>query len=405
MKLILIFSFILMTAFHIYLEYLSDSYNKKELPENVRDVYDEKEYERWRQYSHENKRMSRIDAGISFVIEFVLLAFNLYAWVFDLFDGFNLYVQYLLMISCITLLTLPKDIFFSYYDTFVIEEKYGMNKTTKKTFVLDQIKGAVIGILLTCILLLVVMGFFETFGNKGMLGVILAIIGLSLLINLLVMPLLRIFNKFQPLEEGELKTKLLELCTKYGVRVKRIVVRDASRRTTKANAFCTGLFKEKTISLDDNLVNEFETNQIVAVFAHEFAHAREKHMLRSLPFAILRTVLTIVVLGLLFNLTSIYEAFGFSEMNYFFAFTILNLVSWPVSNLLDLISNYISRKHEYEADAFATKEGYGDDLIAGLKKLSKEAMSNINPHPWIVALEYSHPTLSQRISACEKLKK
>ena len=217
------------------------------------------------------------------------------------------------------------------------------------------------------------------------------------------MQLLKIFNKFTPLPDGELKDKLTALCEKYDIKVKKIVVRDASRRTTKANAFCTGFGKRKTISLDDNLVNNYTSDQIVAVFAHEFAHAKYKHVLKTLPFGIFKTVLMLAMFIVLLNFESVSLAFGFAERNYFIAFLVIGTIMWPIDVLLDYIGNYLSRKHEYEADAFAAKEGYGDELISALKKLSKESLSNINPHPLIVKLTYSHPTLSERITAISNI--
>ena len=147
------------------------------------------------------------------------------------------------------------------------------------------------------------------------------------------------------------------------------------------------------------MVENYSTEQIIAVFVHEFAHARYKHTIRSLPFGLLRTAITILTLGLVLNSPSIFTAFGFSRINYFFAFQALALVNWWIEELLDIISNEISRKHEYQADAFAAKEGYGTALIEALKKLNRDALSDLNPHPLIVKLEYSHPTLSQRIDA------
>ena len=188
---------------------------------------------------------------------------------------------------------------------------------------------------------------------------------------------------------------------KYNVKIKQIYVMDASKRTTRANAFCTGIGK-KTISLDDNLVNNYSTDKIVAVFAHEFGHAKYKHTLKSIWFAFLRIIILILALGVVLNIPAICEAFGFKEVNYYFAFMILTMISWPVSRVFDLISNKISRTFEYQADAFATKEGYGESLIGALKQLSRDALTNLNPHPFVVALEHSHPTLSDRISAITK---
>ena len=404
LKLVLIGSFILNKLYGGYLKYLDNSYLEKEPPRNVKDVYDEEEYKKWLSYQKEGGRVDLISDIVDSAVVLLILIFNIHSRVFLLFTGLNVYLQYLLTITIFGLVSLIVSIPFDHYDTFVIEEKYGMNKTTKKTFVLDKIKEAILSLILSYGLLMLIMFLFERFGNKGVILAIIAVIIISILISLIVIPIMRIFNKFDPLEDGELKDGLISLCEKYGVKVKKICVKDASRRTTKANAFCTGLTKKKTISLDDNLVNGYTTEQIVAVFAHEFAHARYNHQIKSLPFAFLRTVIMMIALGILMNYSQPFIAFGFLEVNYFFAFTLMELISWPVSTVFDIISSHLSRKHEYQADAFAASEGYGDALISSLKKLCKDSLTNLNPHPLVVKLTYSHPTLSQRIDAIKNVK-
>lgn len=404
LKWILIGSFILNKAYEGYLKYLDNSYLEKEPPENVRDVYDKEEYKKWLSYEKEGGRVDLISDIVDSAFVLIILIFNIHSLVFSLFAGFSIYLQYLFTLAVFTVISMIVSVPFDHYDTFVIEEKYGMNKTTKKTFVLDVIKEAVLSLIVSYGLLMLIMILFERFGNRGIILAIIAVIALSLVISLIVMPIMRIFNKFEPLEDGELKDGLLALCEKYGIRVKKICVKDASRRTTKANAFCTGLTKKKTISLDDNLVNDYATDQIIAVFAHEFAHARYNHQIKTLPFAFLRTVISVVALGILMNFSEPFTAFGFSGVNYYFAFLLISLISWPVSTVFDLISNHISRKHEYQADGFAASEGYGTALIEALKKLSKDSLTDLNPHPLVVKMLYSHPTLSQRIDAIEKIK-
>ena len=376
-KTILVLSFILYHAFEWYLDFLDTRHMNAEVPENVRDVYDAEAYRNWIAYHRANQRLQLGKSLVSFVVNLLMLLLNFYAFVFGLFGGSSVYLQYflalLLFITIDTVIAIP----FRCYDTFVIEEKFGMNRTTKKTFILDTIKSWIISAVLGYGLTVLIMFLYERFGDPGIILICVAIILFSLLIALVAVPLMRIFNKFTPLEDGTLKEALLGLCTRYGVRVKKIVV-------------------------DDNLVKDYEDDQIVAVFAHEFAHARFNHVLKSLPFSMLRTVLAVAVLGLIFHLMPVYKAFGFEGRNYYFAMTVLTLFTWPVSKALDYISNRISRKHEYEADGFAAKEGYGEALISALKKLSKDSLSNLNPHPLIVKLEYSHPTLSQRIDAIRK---
>ena len=398
-RIILIFSFLLYHAFEWYLDYLDTKHMNAEIPENVRDVYNEEEYRKWVSYHKENMRFSLAESLVSFLAGLLMLVFNFYALVFSAFSGRSLYLQYCLMILLLAVIETVIAIPFRYYETFVIEEKYGMNKTSKKTFVLDTLKKWVIGVVLEYGLVVLIMFLYERFGDPGIVLICAAFILISLLVSLIVVPLMRIFNKFAPLEDEELRQQLLVLCEKYGIEVKKIVIRDASRRTTRANAFCTGLTKKKTISLDDNLVKDYENDQIVAVFAHEFAHAKFSHILKSMPFSLAQTVLTIAMLGVVFHITPAFTAFGFDGLNYYFALSLLTLFTWPLAQVLALVANRISRRHEYEADAFAAREGYGEALISALKKLNKDSLSNLNPHPLIVDLEYSHPTLSQRIEA------
>lgn len=395
-KAVVIILFITKELYSFLLIALSKKAVKLPLPEEVRDVYDEDRYRLFKSYKKENIKLETISSIVSLIVNLILLAADVYATVFALFDGLNIYLSYFLFILIVTAISEVIGIPFSYYDTFVIEEKYGMNKTTKKTFVLDKVKSYIILTLLFTLIVSALIFFFSQYGILAIIWTCIFFISFSLLISALSLPLMKLFNKFTPLEDGELKTKLLTLCTKYNVEVKRIVVRDASRRTTTSNAFCSGL-RKKTISIDDNLVENFSTDEIVAVFAHEFAHAKYKHILKSLPFSFLTTLILIATLGLMLECPALYMAFGFDGVNYLFAVLIVSYLIWPLSILLGTISNTISRKHEYEADAFAATEGYGEALISALKRLMNESLSEINPHPWIIVTEYSHPTLSQRI--------
>ena len=401
LKTIILISFFLNKGFDAVIRYLNDKHQKGELPENVRDVYDEKEYANWKNYKAESGKLYTIWNIADIVFLAILLISNAYAWGFKVLEDCNVYVQYLIFIFVLTALSELIDVPFKYYDTFVIEEKYGLNKSTKKTFFVDMIKNILVGGIMSFLIIALTMFIFEAFGNMAILVGTVAMMVIMLILNLIIVPLMRIYNKFTPLEDGELKSKLLTLCEKYGMRVRKIVVRDASRRTTTSNAFCAGFGKLKTISLDDNLVNNFTDDEIVAVFAHEFAHAKYKHTVKSLPFSMVRILLVFIALWIVLNIPGFYTAFGFDVINYFFAEILVTFITWPVSNGLNIISNYLSRRHEYQADAFAAKEGYGHDLVSSLKRLHKEALSDLNPHPVKVVLDYSHPTLSQRITAIE----
>ena len=401
-KALIILSYILMKAFGAVIEYLNHAHLKGELPSNVKDVYNEEEYKRWMSYEAENGKISLFENIVQVIVMVLLLAFDVYAKLFGLFENVNIYIQYLSVIMLIGLINTIIAVPFSYYDTFVIEEKYGMNKSTKKTFILDVIKGFFIETVISFLLISLMKILFERFGNLAIILGTVIILVIILLVMLVIVPLMRIFNKFTPLENGELKDKLLELCEKYDVKVQKILVRDASRRTTKSNAFFSGYGKHKVISLDDNLVKNFAEDEIVAVFAHEFGHAKHKHTLKTLPFSVCSTLIVFIALGIVLNIPSLYTAFGFNGVNYLFAEMLISIITWPVSIVINAIGNGLSRKNEYQADAFAAREGYGNNLIDALKKLNKEALGDINPHPLKVFLDYSHPTLSQRITAIDK---
>ena len=396
--------FIAEELYSLVLLYLSAQAAKRPLPDAVKDVYDSKRYDIYKAYKKDNLRTALLSSAVEMTADFIFLVCNVYAAVFNALGNINIYPRYILVILIFTLIGQIIEIPFSYYDTFVIEEKYGMNKTTKKTFFLDRMKSFIVSMILTSLLISVIIFFFTRFGIMAIVWTAAAVMLFSLIANLLLMPFMRLFNSFTPLEEGELRDKLLSLCTKYGVKVKRIVVRDASRRTTKANAFCSGL-RKKTISIDDNLMNNFTTDEIVAVFAHEFAHAKYRHVLKTLPFSLISSVIMIAAFGVLLEFSALFTAFGFGGANYFFAFLLLSTITWPVTIPFNTFLNSISRKHEYEADAFAAEEGYGETLVSALKRLMNEALAEINPHPWIVVTEYSHPTLAQRIDSIRKHEK
>ena len=403
-KALVISLFIAEELYSLVLLYLSAQAAKRPLPDAVKDVYDNERYNIYKAYKKDNLRTALLSSAVEMALNLIFLACNVYSAVFNALESINIYPRYILVILIFTLIGQIIEIPFSYYDTFVIEEKYGMNKTTKKTFLLDRMKSFIVSMILTSLLISVIIFFFTRFGIMAIVWTAAAVMLFSLIANLLLMPFMRLFNSFTPLEEGELRDKLLSLCTKYGVKVKRIVVRDASRRTTKANAFCSGL-RKKTISIDDNLMNNFTTDEIVAVFAHEFAHAKYRHVLKTLPFSLISSVIMIAAFGVLLEFSALFTAFGFGEANYFFAFLLLSTITWPVTIPFNTFLNSISRKHEYEADAFAAEEGYGEALVSALKRLMNEALAEINPHPWIVVTEYSHPTLAQRIDSIRKHEK
>jgi len=397
---------IILTVIYIYemlLNVISMQSMNNPIPENVSDVYDPETYRKWREYKKEKSRLSVISDTVSFAISMLLIALDVYAAFAGLFPKtpFMQMTAVVLLSAVSDLLLIP----FSYYDTMAIEEKYGFNRSSKKTFWLDQLKGFLIGILLSAVIGSLLMWTHQALGDLLIIVFAGAMTLLLLAISFLYPVLSRIFNKFTPLEDGELKEKLTGLLEKHGYKVRAIQVMDASRRTTKSNAYFSGFGKMKTIVLYDTMIEQMTTDEICAVFAHEMGHGLHKDTLRNQVMSFLMMLVVGVLAWLTLRTPGIWPAFGFDSVNYGFAMILIMSVEFAlISPLFGLLTNYLSRKAEYRADAQAVQEGYGEALISGLKKLSRENFADLAPSPLLVRLEYSHPTLSQRINAIRKMK-
>lgn len=394
---ILAFNFI----YDVVTSLLSRSRKDKPLPENVRDVYDEVQYKKWRAYSAEKSRIGMFENIFSFVILFAFFATNVFSLVYNAMPGSELVKSLLLMVVyslVVTVLSIP----FDYYRVFKIEENYGFNKSTKKTFVGDIVKNLIINNIVNCLLL--VVAYYLCRNMYWTDYAIFVAIGCAfvVLINLIVPLVQRIFNKFTLLEEGELRDTLTDMFASEGYKLENIYVMDASKRTTKVNAYCSGIGKMKRIVLYDNLVNNYTPGEIAAVFAHELAHFKHRDTV-SLTFMSMFNVTVMLSLISAFAIVPEISAdFGFESANIAFALiAIMTAVMTPILRIVGLPVNAISRTFERRADSFAVKKGYGEAMISALKKLSKDNLSDLNPHPFIVTTEYSHPTLSQRISLVE----
>ena len=370
------------------------------IPQNVADVYDRGTYLKWKAYHGEKVRFGIFSSAAGFVIDLVLILTDAYAAFARLFPD-QVWWQLFAVMLLSALATLPL-IPFSWYDTMHIEERYGFNRTSGKTFVGDQIKQFILNLLLMVGLASLVMGLHKSFGDWLIVAFAVFATLFALFITFLFPFFSRIFNKFTPLPDGELKEGITALLEKNGYKVRAIQVMDASRRSTKSNAYFTGYGKMKTIVLYDTLVAAMTTDEILAVFAHEMGHGLHKDTLKNQAL----TFLQMLVLGLLAWATlrypEIFRSFGFEGVNYGFAVLLILSVEFAlVSPLFGLVMSWFSRRAEYRADAQAVKEGYGAALVSALKKLAKENFSDLSPSPILVALEYSHPPLSQRIEAIE----
>ena len=392
--------------FDTFMEYLEMKSSEREIPANVADVYDKEEYKKWLSYDKECNRFSLIRHLVSFAISFALIGLDAYAGIVKLVGANGLYAAAIAVMIGDAVISTIWTTPFSYYRNFGIEEKFGFNRMTKKTFVVDQIKSLLISTGLMCGLICGLTAIHQAMGH-WMLIVFTAVIFLFLVLTVFLQPVFtRIFNKLTPLEDGELKTKLTELLEKNGCTVRQISVSDGSKRSSKANAYFGGFGKMKTIVLYDTLIEQMTEEEIVAVFAHEMGHNKHKDTLKLLGMNIVNVSMIVVSLWALVSMPEIYLDFGFEGVNYGFAFVLASAVCLSfISPFLGLFISTFSRRFEYAADKFAADNGYGEALISGLKKLAKNSFANLSPHPVVVALTYSHPTISQRVEYIEKCMK
>ena len=401
-KVIAVLILMVVYLYGLFLDVLRYRSAHNPVPKNVADVYDADTYLKWKAYHGEKVRFGILTAAVSFVVDLVLILTDAYAAFARLFPD-QVWWQLFAVMLLSALATLPL-IPFSWYDTMHIEEKYGFNRTSGKTFFGDKVKEFILNLMLMVGLASMVMGLHKSFGDWLILAFAVFATLFLLFITFLYPFFSRIFNKFTPLPDGELKEGITKLLEKNGYKVRAIQVMDASRRSTKSNAYFTGFGKMKTIVLYDTLVAAMTTDEILAVFAHEMGHGLHKDTLKNHVLVFLQMLVLGVLAWATLRYPEIFRSFGFAEVNYGFALLLIMSVEFAlVSPLFGLLASWFSRRAEYRADAQAVQEGYGDALIRALKKLSRENFADLSPSPILVALEYSHPTLSQRIAAIEAL--
>ncbi len=387
-----------------FIDKILDALNAKHfgdnLPSEVSDVYDDEEYKRSQHYKRTNYKFGLITSIFSFVITLLFLFFDGFEYVDNIARGFSENEIFIALIF-FGIIAIASDIIglpFSYYSTFVIEEKFGFNKTTKKTFILDKLKGwlmmIIIGGGLLAFIILIYQKTQENFWIYAWLIVTVFTLFMNMFYARLIVPL---FNKQTPLEEGTLKTKIADYAKSVGFSLKKIFVIDGSKRSTKANAYFSGFGNEKRVTLYDTLINDLDDEEIVAVLAHEVGHYKKNHIIINLISSVLLTGLTLYILSLCISSPVLSNALGVSIPSFHVGLVAFGLLYSPISELTGLIMNYLSRKFEYQADNYAKDTFEAAPLITSLKKLSKNNLSNLTPHPAYVFMHYSHPTLIQRI--------
>ncbi|HIF84654.1 MAG TPA: M48 family peptidase [Flavobacteriaceae bacterium] len=394
---IIIFNFIK----NSFLDYLNSKHFKNKIPEIISDVYNKSKYLKSQEYKktqYEFSKFSRIFSLITILLFFYLDGFliidNLLRNYFESSILISLFFFGIIFFAS-EILNFP----FSIYFTFVIEEKYGFNKTNLKTFITDKLKSWGLTILFGGGILSFIIFQFEMIGNKFWIIAWIFISGLSIIINgLYAQIIVPLFNKQSKLEEGELRTEIEKYAKKVGFDLSNIFVIDGSRRSTKANAYFSGFGKQKRVTLYDTLLNKLTHSQIVAVIAHEIGHYKKNHIIFNLLFSFLQTGIMLYILSLFVYQPVFSEALGIRNHSFHIGLIAFSILYTPISEIFSLIFNLFSRKFEYQADEYAKKTFDGKYLIEALKTLSKDSLSNLTPHPKYVWWHYSHPTLFERIT-------
>jgi STE24 endopeptidase len=376
------------------------------LPTEFADVFDAKKYADSQAYTRETTRFGILEASFGLAVFLGFWLLGGFGWLDGLIRGWghgNI-ANGILFFGLLYLANEILDLPFTIYDTFVIEEKYGFNKTTPKTFVIDKLKGLALAGVLGLPLLGLILWIFETVPNAW-LWAWLSVTGFTLIMAY-VAPryLMPLFNKFSPLPDGELKDAINRISAKCQFPLTEVSVMDGSKRSSKANAFFSGFGKNKRIALFDTLIEKQTTPELVGVLAHEIGHFKKKHILQTLVLGIAQTGLIFFLIGLFVKNPGLTAAFGVASPSVYCGFTFFLILFKPVSKVLSILMAILSRKNEYEADAYAA-EVTGEPLALGsaLKKLSVENLSNLTPHPFYVFMHYSHPPMSRRLAALRRL--
>jgi len=403
--------FFLIILFALLIEYaiavVANLFNLKSMrsepPPALEGVYKLEDYRKSQEYSRTNTRFDFVTSTFSLVI---LLSFW-FAGGFNCLDhivrswGFVPILNGLFYIGILligySLITLP----FSIYRTFVIEERFGFNRTTPRTFLIDRIKGIGLAALLGAPLLSSILALFEYAGYHAWIYCWIAVTVFSLILQYVApMWIMPLFNKFTPLEPGELKEAILNYAHSVDFPVKNVFVMDGSKRSSKSNAFFTGFGRNKRIALFDTLIKKHTMPELIAVLAHEIGHHKKKHILQGTIINILHAGVLFFVLSIFLGSSGLYDAFYMEQQSIYSGILFFGLLCTPLEMMLSVIMHALSRKNEYEADRFAVETiQHPQHLIEALKKLYAANLSNLMPHPFYVFLNYSHPPLLQRIRA------
>lgn len=384
------------------LSFLNLRHSTQPIPAILSGIYDEEKYDRQQSYFRTNVRLGMVSSVFSFLLMFGLFVFKGFAYLDALarMCTSNELLVSLLFFLFFGILSAVVSLPFQIYDTFVVEERFGFNKVTPRLFVFDRLKDWMLSILISGLLLTAVIVIYQLMPDYFWLLAWAVVSAFSLFMSLfyseLIVPL---FNKQTPLPEGELRTAIEAFANKTGFALKNIYVIDNSKRSTKANAYFTGWGKKKRIVLYDTLIEMMSTDEIVAVLAHEIGHNKYKHTIKHMVVSLLTNLLMFYLLGLVLKYDVFAQAAGCETASFHVNMLVFGVLYTPLSLLLGLAGNVLSRSNEFQADAFVKENGMADALVSALKKLSAQSLSNLTPHPAYVFFNYSHPTLYERVKA------
>lgn len=387
------------------IDYLNNKHASTTLPKELSGIYNEDDYKKSREYDIAKSKFSKISGWFSFLV----LLIALFLWLFGFLDeilrwftssDFLLTMYFFFFVFLIqTIINIP----FSYYSTFVIEEKFWFNKMTKKLFIIDTIKSIILTIILWWIILWVIVFLYSVAPNTFWLyaWIFLSIFSVFMMMfySSLIVPL---FNKQTPLEEWELRTAIEDFSKKVWFKLDNIYIIDWSKRSKKANAYFSWFWPKKRIVLFDTLVNDLTTKELVAVLAHEIGHYKKKHTLWMLGFSIIQTWILLFIFSIVVDSREFAIALWWTYASFHLGMVAFMLIFTPISFILSILFNIYSRKNEYEADDFAKTNYSWDELASALKKLSKNNLSNLTPHPVYEFVHYSHPGVLKRLDALKK---
>jgi STE24 endopeptidase len=389
----------------VFLEYLNSTRRSPELPDELRDIYDEHKYRKSVEYEQIKHRFSLVRGGFGLILILAMLFFGGFAMLDELareISG-NRVIIALVFFGIIMVGSDILNMPFDWYGTFVIEERFGFNKSTPRIFAADKLKGWILGIIIGGGLLGLVTWFYyqtaEWFFIYAFALVTLFMLFMNLFYSTLIVPL---FNKQTPLKDGRLRDEISALSTRTGFRLDDVFVIDGSKRSTKANAYFAGLGKKKRIVLYDTLIEDLPVNHILGVLAHEIGHYKKKHVVSNIFISLVTTAITLYLLSIMVANPALSAALGANQPSFHMGLIAFGILYSPVSAIFGIANNWISRKNEYEADRFAAEHHSARDLADALKKLSVKNLSNLQPHPVYVFVHYSHPPLLQRLDALKK---